>query len=135
MKAMLDTNTCIYAMQRARGFAPRLPLRDCGISVVVLGELEWGVQHSVRVAENREALEHWLTAVQVVEMDIDVARRYGRIRADLAAAGQPIGPNDLWIAAHALALDLPLITHNVSEFGRIPELSIDTWMNPPPAAD
>ena len=133
MKAMLDTNTCIYAMQRARGFAPRLPLRDCGISVVVLGELEWGVQHSTRVAENREALEHWLTAVQVVEMDIDVARRYGRIRADLAAAGQPIGPNDLWIAAHALALDLPLITHNVAEFGRIPELSIDTWMTPPPA--
>ena len=94
MKAMLDTNTCIYAMQRARGFAPRLPLRDCGISVVVLGELEWGVQRSARVAENREALEHWLTAIQVVEMDIDVARRYGRIRADLTAAGQPIGPND-----------------------------------------
>ena len=112
---MLDTNTCIYAMQRARGFAPRLPLRDCGISVVVLGELEWGVQRSTRVAENREALEHWLTAIQVVEMDIGVARRYGRIRADLAAAGQP------------------LITHNVAEFGRIPELSIDTWMTPPPA--
>ena len=130
---MLDTNTCIYAMQRARGFAPRLPLRDCGISVVVLGELEWGVQRSTRVAENREALEHWLTAIQVVEMDIDVARRYGQIRADLAAAGQPIGPNDLWIAAHALALDLPLITHNVAEFRRVPELSIDTWMTPPPA--
>ena len=122
-------------MTRARGFAPRLPLRDCGISVVVFGELEWGVQRSARVAENRAALEHWLTAVQVVEMDVGVARRYGRIRADLAVSGQPIGPNDLWIAAHALALDLPLITHNVAEFGRIPELSTDTWMNPPPATD
>ena len=73
-----------------------------------------------------------LTAVQVVEIDVGVARRYGRIRADLAAVGQPIGPNDPWIAAHALALDLPLITHNIAEFGRIPELSIDTWMTPPP---
>ena len=132
MKAMFDTNICIYAMTRARGFAPRLPLRDCGISVVVLGELEWGVQRSARMAENRAALEHWLTAVQVVEIDVGVARRYGRIRADLAAVGQPIGPNDLWIAAHALALDLPLLTHNIAEFGRIPELSIDTWMTPPP---
>ena len=131
MKAMLDTNICVYAMTRAKGFAPRLPLRDCGISVVVLGELEWGVQRSTRVAENRATLEHWLAAVEIVEMDIEVARRYGRIRAVLAAAGQPIGPDDLWIAAHALALDLPLITHDIAEFRRVPELSIDTWMNPP----
>ena len=103
--------------------------------MVVLGELEWSVQRSARVAENREALEHWLTAIRIVEMDVGVARRYGGIRADLAAAGQPIGPNDLWTAAHALALDLPLITHNLAEFGRIPEMSIDTWMNPPPATD
>ena len=57
-----------------------------------------------------------------------VARRYGRLRAHLRAIGQPIGPNDLWIAAHALARDVPLITHNLSEFRRVPGLAVETWM-------
>ena len=39
-----------------------------------------------------------------------------------------VGPNDLWIAAHALARDVPLITHNLSEFRRVPDLSVETWM-------
>lgn len=131
MKAMLDTNTCIYAMSAAKGFEPKLPLGDCLISVVVLGELEWGVLHSKRVESNRNALAHWLTAVQVMDMGIEVARRYGKLRANLATAGQLIGPNDLWIAAHALSLGLPLITHNLREFERVPELAIRTWMQPP----
>ena len=127
---MLDTNTCIYAMSAAKGFEPKLALGDCVISVVVLGELEWGVLRSKRVEFNRHALQQWLTAVQAVDMDIKVARRYGKLRADLAAAGQLIGPNDLWIAAHALSLGLPLITHNLREFRRVPGLAIDTWMRP-----
>lgn len=128
---MLDTDTCIYAMSAAKGFEPKLPLGDCVISVVVLGELEWGVLHSKRVESNRDALEGWLAAVRVVDLGIEVARRYGKLRASLAAAGQLIGPNDLWIAAHALSLGLPLITHNRREFGRVPELAVDTWMQPP----
>ena len=127
---MLDTNTCIYAMSTAKSFEPKLPLGDCVVSVVVLGELEWGVLHSKHVESNRNALEHWLAAVQVMDLGIEVARRYGKLRASLAAAGERIGPNDLWIAAHALSLGLPLITHNLREFGRVPELAVDTWMQP-----
>ena len=126
---MLDTDTCIYAMSRAAGFEPKLPLRDCVISVVVLGELEWGVQRSKRVERNRDALGQWLAAVQVMDMNSDVARHYGRLRANLAATGQLIGPNDLWIAAHALSLGLPLITHNLREFGQLQDLPVETWMN------
>ena len=63
-----------------------------------------------------------------VELDARVAQEYGRLRAHLRAIGRPIGPNDLWIAAHALARSVPLITHNLSEFGRVPGLSVDTWM-------
>ena len=125
---MLDTDTCIYAMSHAEGFEPRLPLQDCAISVVVLGELEWGVQHSQRVQHNRVVLDEWLTAVQVTAMNADVGRRYGRLRTHLAAAGQMIGPNDLWIAAHALSLELPLISHNLREFERVPGLAVETWM-------
>ena len=125
---MLDTDTCIYARKRPAGFKPRLPLHDCGISVIVLGELEWGVAQSRRFEENRAALSALLAAVQVVDLDAEVARRYGRLRAHLCSIGQPIGPNNLWIAAHALALDVPLVTHNLSEFRRVPGLSAESWL-------
>ena len=125
---MLDTDTCIYTRKQPSGFAPRLPLRDCGISIIVLGELEWGVARSHRFEENHAALRSLLDAVQVVDMDAEVARQYGQVRAHLRSVGRPIGPNDLWIAAHALAQDVPLITHNLSEFRRVPGLSTETWM-------
>ena len=125
---MLDTNTCIYARKRLAGFEPRLPLSDCGVSIIVLGELEWGVARSRRVEENQNGLRDFLTAVQVIDLDVEVARQYGQLRAYLRSIGQPIGPNDLWIAAHALARNVPLITHNLSEFQRVPDLSVDTWM-------
>ena len=69
---MLDTDTCIYAMSAADGFEPTLPLQDCAISVVVLGELELGVWRSQRVEHNRVVLDEWLTAVQVTAMNADV---------------------------------------------------------------
>ena len=125
---MLDTDTCIYARKRAAGFAPKLPLQDCGISIIVLGELESGVARSSRVAENRASLRDLLATVQVIDLDAEVARRYGRLWAHLRSIGRPIGPNDLWIAAHALARDVPLVTHNLSEFRRVPDLSAETWM-------
>ena len=125
---MLDTDTCIYARKRPAGFRPRLPLRDCGISVIVLGELEWGVARSRRVEENQNGLRDFLAVLQVIDLDAEVARQYGQLRAYLRSIGQPIGPNDLWIAAHALARDVPLITHNLAEFRRVPDLSVETWM-------
>lgn len=125
---MLDTDTCIYARKRPAGFAPRLPLRECGISIIVLGELEWGVAQSSRVEENRAGLRDLLAAVQVVDLDAEAARQYGRLRAHLRSIGQPIGPNNLWIAAHALARDVPLVTHKLAEFRRVPGLSAETWM-------
>ena len=125
---MLDTDTCVYAMSHAAGFVPQTDLRECGISVVVLGELEWGVRRSTRVRENQASLQQWLAAIAVAQMDDEVARRYGQLRADLQRIGRPIGPNDLWVAAHALALGLPLITNNLSEFERVPGLLAETWM-------
>lgn len=127
---MLDTNICIYAMNRRRGFHARLPLHDCGVSIVVLGELEFGARRSDRSAQSFASIRDFAASVQVADLDGEVARRYGRLRAHMRAIGQPIGPNDLWIAAHALARDVPLITHNLSEFRRVPDLSVETWMTP-----
>ena len=125
---MLDTDTCIYAMSRAAGFMPKADLRHCGISVIVLGELECGVRRSRRIRENQVSLQHWLAAVEIADMNDEVAREYGQLRADLDSMGRPIGPNDLWVAAHALALGMPLITNNLSEFERVPDLVTETWM-------
>ena len=127
---MLDTNICIYAMNRRRGFRARLPLQHCGVSIVVLGELEFGARRSDRSTQSFASIRDFAASVQVVEIGAEVARRYGRLRAHLRAIGQPIGPNDLWIAAHALACDVPLITHNLSEFRRVPDLAVETWMTP-----
>ena len=125
---MLDSDTCIRARKRPAGFKPRLALYECGISIIVLGELEWGIAQSRRLEENRAALRALLAAVQVIDLDAEVARQYGRLRAQLRSIGQPIGPNDLWIAAHALALDVPLVTPNLSEFSRVPGLAAETWL-------
>ena len=125
---MLDTNICIYAMNRRRGFEARLPLPDCGVSIIVLGELEFGAHRSSRSVQSFASIRDFAASVQVADLDAEVARQYGRLRAYLRSIGQPIGPDDLWIAAHALARNVPLITHNLSEFQRVPDLSVDTWM-------
>ena len=125
---MLDTNICIYAMKRRRGFYARLPLQDCGVSIVVLGELEFGAHGSDRSAQSFAAIHDFAASVQVVELDALVAREYGRLRAHLRSIGKPISPNDMWIAAHALARGVPLVTHNLSEFRRVPDLAVETWM-------
>ena len=128
MRVMLDTNTCIAACNNTPGFRAQQPLRECVMSVVVLGELEWGVSRSVRKDENRATLNRLLSAVGVLELDADTARAYGDIRAQLYSIGKPIGPNDLWIAAHARSVNLPLVTSNTREFSRVPGLAIESWI-------
>ncbi|MBT6276457.1 MAG: PIN domain-containing protein [Chromatiales bacterium] len=128
MRIMLDTNTCIAACNHTPGFRAQQPLRECVISVVVLGELEWGVSRSARKDENRATLNRLLNAVAVVGLGADTAREYGNIRAHLYSIGKPIGPNDLWIAAHARSMSLPLVTNNTREFARVPRLAIENWI-------
>ena len=128
LKAMLDTDSCIYAQNQAPGFEPRLPWRDCSISVVVLGELERGVVRSRRRAFNRQRLNEFLAAVAIIDLDAAAARRYAALRTYLEARGQSVGPNDFWIAAHALARGATLVTNNLAEFRRVPGLSAETWM-------
>jgi len=125
---MLDTDTCIYAMKGSAGFAPRIPMMDCGISTIVLGELEYGVARSERVEQNRAALNAFVNSIHLYELHAETARHYGLIRAYLEKGGQLIGNNDTWIAAHALAIGASLITNNTAEFSRVPDLTIDNWM-------
>lgn len=80
---MLDTSTCIYAMKRTPGFNAKLPLHDCGISIIVLGELEWGAWLSNRMKQSFAAVKDFTAGVQVVDLDADVVRQYGQLRVHL----------------------------------------------------
>jgi len=124
MNFMLDIDTCIYLINRHPKMQRNAPFTACAISVVVLGELQRAILKSSRPAPTMTFVEH----MNVIDIDAEVARTYAEIRVHLESSGQPIGPNDSWIAAHARTLKLPLITNNTREFSRVPNLTVDTWM-------
>lgn len=131
MTYMLDTNICIYAMKRK----PEKVLQrvreelDGGlcISSITLAELEYGMKHSSDPAKNEQALLRFLAPISVLPFGATAASEYGDIRTFLQGKGTPIGPLDMLIAAHARAENLVLVTNNVREFERVPDLEIENW--------
>ncbi|NKB69417.1 MAG: PIN domain-containing protein [Candidatus Latescibacteria bacterium] len=128
---LLDTNACIRVLNNT---SPPLiaRLRQCDaaqihLSSVVKAELLFGARHSARVAANLQLIERFAVPFTPLPFDDLCADHYGLIRADLAAQGQPIGPNDLLIAATARAFDLTLVSHNTAEFTRVVGLRIEDW--------
>ena len=127
----LDTNACIRVLN---GSSPRLvealratPRSALRMSSVVKAELLYGARRSSRTAENLRLLERFFESIATVPFDDGCATEYGLIRAELDRLGTPIGPNDLLIAATARAHGATLVTHNVREFARVPELRIEDW--------
>ncbi len=129
---MLDTNICIYiAKHRPREVRARFERLKPGqliMSAITYGELRYGAIKSTQQAYARAQLEELVQDIPVQELDSKAAEIYGEIRATLEKQGRLIGNNDLWIGAHALALDLTLATNNEREFKRIPGLSIENWV-------
>ena len=132
MRFMLDTNIIAYAknnrpetvLKRLMQHSPE----DYCISSITLAELEFGVYNSARPEQNQLALVTFLARIKVVPFDADAAREYGIIRADLTRKGTLIGANDLLIAAHAMALDVTLVTNNTREFERVDGLKLENWV-------
>jgi tRNA(fMet)-specific endonuclease VapC len=131
MKLMLDTNICVDLIRdRLPSLLERFAshaVGDIGISVITLAELEYGVSKSSRPGKNREALDQFVSPLDVAVFDRQATAVYGRLRVALEKKGHSIGSMDLLIAAHAVSLDIRLITHNVREFGRVPGLEIEDW--------
>jgi len=131
MKLMLDTNICVDLIRdRPASLLERFTshaIGDIGISVITLAELEHGVSKSSRPAKNREALEQFVSPLEVAPFERPATTVYGRLRTTLEKKGQSIGSMDLLIAAHAVSLNVRLITHNIGEFGRVPGLRIEDW--------
>ncbi|MEB4589465.1 type II toxin-antitoxin system VapC family toxin [Candidatus Thiothrix sp. Deng01] len=133
MNFLLDTNICIYlikrkppeVLQRFRQLQPG----SVFISSVTTSELYYGAQKSQRVQANLEALNNFLLPFRIVDYDESASFLYGELRADLEKRGQSIGPLDMMIAAHALSLDIPLVTNNTREFERVQGLKLENWEN------
>ena len=131
MKYLLDTNTCIYIINErppnVRERFSRFELSDIGVSSITAAELAFGVAKS-RSMKNRIALESFLLPLEVMPFDLAAAFAYGDVRAELARRGEPIGPLDLQIAAHALSLKVTLVTNNEREFRKVPGLNLENWV-------
>ena len=128
---LLDTNACIRVLNgTSRPLITRLRSRapsEIRVSSVTRAELLYGARRSARVSDNLRLLASFFAPLVSLPFDDACAEEYGALRATLAAAGRPIGPNDLLIAATALAHDLTLVTHNLREFSRIAGLKIEDW--------
>lgn len=128
---LLDTNICIFIRQKK----PETLLRrfetlrqgEAAISVITYGELFYGAQKSSQRASATERLSELVVLLPALPLPEAAAEVYGKVRAELESKGQKIGNNDLWIASHALAADLILVTNNENEFSRVRGLKIQNW--------
>jgi tRNA(fMet)-specific endonuclease VapC len=130
-KFLLDTDICIYIRRRRppellQRFL-RLKVGEAAISVITFGELIYGAEKSKQREAAIRQLEELASLLPVLALPVDTGRYYGAIRAELEARGQVIGNNDLWIAAHAKAAKLTLVTNNEREFRRVSGLEIQNW--------
>lgn len=133
VRYLLDTNVLSDLLRNPAGRAARR-LAVVGeavvcTSIVVACELRYGAakKGSPQLSERVEIL---LESLEILPLDKDSERQYAEVRSHLDRLGTPIGPNDLLIAAHTLALDLILVTDSVEEFARVPGLSAENWLAP-----
>jgi tRNA(fMet)-specific endonuclease VapC len=129
---LLDTNICVYIRrERPPGVLARFQRLKPGeavLSVITYGELVYGVEKSQFREQARNRLAELAGLMPVMELPLQASQCYGAIRAALEAKGETIGNNDLWIAAHAMAAGLTLVTNNAREFRRVEGLKTTNWV-------
>lgn len=130
---LLDTNVCIHIRRRqppdVLARLQRLKPGEAVLSVITYGELVYGVEKSQFRKQAARHLSELVGLLPAMEIPPEAGRFHGAMRAALEAKGEMIGNNDLWIAAHAKAAGLTLVTSNEREFQRIQGLTIQNWAN------
>jgi len=128
---LLDTNICIYIRRRRPPAVlarfRQLKAGEAVLSVITYGELAYGAEKSEFREQARRQLAELAGLLPVLELPSRAGEFYASIRAALTARGELVGNNDLWIAAHAKAAGLILVTNNEREFRRIDGLEIQNW--------
>jgi tRNA(fMet)-specific endonuclease VapC len=132
LKYLLDTNIVIYVLKRRpkevldifNANASRM-----AISSITLSELMYGAEKSLNTDKNLEAVEEFVSHLEVLPYDAKASQHYGQIKAALEKKGQIIGENDIHIAAHAISHGLILVSNNVREFKRVPNLALENWVS------
>jgi tRNA(fMet)-specific endonuclease VapC len=132
LKYLLDTNIVIYVLKRR----PKEVLdifntnaSRMAISSITLSELMYGAEKSLNTDKNLEAVEEFVSHLEVLPYDAKASQHYGQIKAALEKKGQIIGENDIHIAAHAISHGLILVSNNVREFKRVPNLALENWVS------
>jgi tRNA(fMet)-specific endonuclease VapC len=128
---LLDTDICIYirrgqpepVLKRFRTVRPG----EATLSVITYGELLCGAEKNALRARSLERLRQLTVLIPTLPLPESAAEVYGFVRAELERKGEMIGNNDLWIAAHALASGLTLVTNNEKEFRRVKGLKVQNW--------
>ena len=132
LKYLLDTNIVIYVLKRRpkevlamfNANASRM-----AISSITLSELFYCAEKSLNTDKNLEAVEEFVSHLDVLPYDAKASQHYGQIKAALEKKGQIIGENDIHIAAHATSHGLVLVSNNVREFKRVPNLVLENWVS------
>ena len=131
LKYLLDTNIVIYVTKRRPIEVMGVFNENAGrmaISAITLSELFHGAEKSAKVAQNLAVVEEFASLLEVLPYTAKASQHYGAIRSALEKAGQPMGVNDLHIAAHARSEGLTLVTNNLGEFERVPGLLTENWI-------
>ncbi|MDR0284413.1 MAG: type II toxin-antitoxin system VapC family toxin [Propionibacteriaceae bacterium] len=130
MTYFLDTNVCITLLKGSPAVARELlahAISEIGLPAIVASELLVGAAKSARAPDNLTAVRAFLRPLTVAPFDYECAERYATVRAGLERAGTTIGPHDLLIAATVLTANGTLVTHNLREFSRVPDLRVVDW--------
>ena len=134
MRYLLDTNICIFLInyhpkpvqERFR----QVPVELVAVSSITTSELRYGVAKSAKQKQNVAALQKFLLPLSLLPYDDEASRQYGRLRVHLEREGKSIGAMDTMIAAHALSLGLTIVTNNIREFSRVPDIRTEDWSEP-----
>ncbi len=132
MRYLLDTDTCIYLIKKQ---SPEIlerfkshKISAVAVSIISYFELEYGVQNSTNVRQNKAALNLFINSIDLIGMDQKAADSSALIGADLKKKGTSIGPYDTLIAGIALSQNLILVSNNLREFERVEGLKIENWL-------
>ena len=131
IKYLLDTNIVIYVLKRRPTEVLEIFNKNANrmaISSITLSELIYGAEKSQNVDKNLEAIEEFISHLDVLSYDAKASQHYGQIKAALEKKGEIIGENDIHIAAHSISQGLILVSNNFKEFRSVPNLALENWV-------